>query len=426
MDTAQLLAFDRAHLWHPYASTTNPPPVNPVVSARGTHIKLADGSELIDALSSWWCVCHGHNHPRIVEAIDAQLEKFAQVMFAGFTHEPAVRLAQLLLESTPAGMEQVFFADSGSVAVECAAKMAVQYQLAAGRASRQVLATVRGGYHGDTAGAMALSDPDGMHQMFRGILARHYFAPQPVTPFGGNWDPADFRPMEELLDRHGDEIAAVILEPVFQGANAMRFYHPQYLRELRRACDERGILLIFDEVATGFGRLGKFFAAEFAGVSPDIMCVGKGLTGGAITLAAVVATGKVAGTISSGSPGKFMHGPTFMANPLACAAGCASLELFREYNWQGRVRAIESLLKRELSTLRNISNVKEIRVLGAVGVVELARTPDPEAIQRVVRETGVWLRPFGPWLYTMPPFVTPPEEIMRIVQAMAKAAALRG
>lgn len=426
MDTAQLLAFDRAHLWHPYASTTNPPPVNPVVSARGTHIKLADGSELIDALSSWWCGCHGHNHPRIVEAIDAQLEKFAQVMFAGFTHEPAVRLAQLLLESTPAGMEQVFFADSGSVAVECAAKMAVQYQLAAGRASRQVLATVRGGYHGDTAGAMALSDPDGMHQMFRGILARHYFAPQPVTPFGGNWDPADFRPMEELLDRHGDEIAAVILEPVFQGANAMRFYHPQYLRELRRACDERGILLIFDEVATGFGRLGKFFAAEFAGVSPDIMCVGKGLTGGAITLAAVVATGKVAGTISSGSPGKFMHGPTFMANPLACAAGCASLELFREYNWQGRVRAIESLLKRELSTLRNISNVKEIRVLGAVGVVELARTPDPEAIQRVVRETGVWLRPFGPWLYTMPPFVTPPEEIMRIVQAMAKAAALRG
>lgn len=425
MDTAQLLAFDRAHLWHPYASTTNPPPVNPVVSARGTRITLADGTELIDALSSWWCMCHGHNHPRIVEAINAQLEKFAQVMFAGFTHEPAVRLAQLLLESTPAGMEQVFFADSGSVAVECAAKMAIQYQLAAGRPSRQVLASVRGGYHGDTAGAMALSDPDGMHQMFRGILARHHFAPQPVTPFGGNWDSGDFQPMEELLDRYSDEIAAVILEPVFQGANAMRFYHPQYLRELRRACDERGILLIFDEVATGFGRLGKFFAAEFAGVSPDIMCVGKGLTGGAITLAAVAATGKVAETISSGAPGKFMHGPTFMANPLACAAGCASLELFREYNWQGRVRAIESQLKRELTALRNLPNVRDTRVLGAVGVVELARTPEPEAVQRVVRETGVWLRPFGPWLYTMPPFITEPEEITRIVQAMAKAAALR-
>lgn len=425
MDTAQLLAFDRAHLWHPYASTTNPPPVNPVASARGTCITLADGTELIDALSSWWCMCHGHNHPRIVAAINAQLEKFAQVMFAGFTHEPAVRLAQLLLESTPAGMEQVFFADSGSVAVECAAKMAIQYQLAAGRSTRQVLASVRGGYHGDTAGAMALSDPDGMHQMFRGILARHHFAPQPVTPFGGNWDSGDFQPMEELLDRHGDEIAAVILEPVFQGANAMRFYHPQYLRELRRACDERGILLIFDEVATGFGRLGKFFAAEFAGVSPDIMCVGKGLTGGAITLAAVAATGKVAETISSGAPGKFMHGPTFMANPLACAAGCASLELFREYNWQGRVRAIESQLKRELTALRNLPNVRDTRVLGAVGVVELARTPEPEAVQRVVRETGVWLRPFGPWLYTMPPFITEPEEITRIVQAMAKAAALR-
>ena len=272
---------------------------------------------------------------------------------------------------------------------------------------------------------MALSDPDGMHQMFRGILARHHFAPQPVTPFGGNWDSGDFQPMEELLDRYSDEIAAVILEPVFQGANAMRFYHPQYLRELRRACDERGILLIFDEVATGFGRLGKFFAAEFAGVSPDIMCVGKGLTGGAITLAAVAATGKVAETISSGAPGKFMHGPTFMANPLACAAGCASLELFREYNWQGRVRAIESQLKRELTALRNLPNVRDTRVLGAVGVVELARTPEPEAVQRVVRETGVWLRPFGPWLYTMPPFITEPEEITRIVQAMAKAAALR-
>ncbi len=416
------LDADRRLLWHPYASMTQPPPVNFAVSARGTRIRLADGAELIDGVSSWWCMCHGHNHPKIVEAVRRQSEKIMQIMFAGFTHEPAIRLAELLARRTPAGVDKVFFADSGSVAVECAAKLAIQYQIAAGRPERRRLAALRGGYHGDTSGAMALSDPGGMHRMFSGILAKHYFAPRPEIPFGAEWNDDDFRPMAELLEQHDDEIAAVIVEPVFQGANAMWFYHPEYLRRLRRACDEHGILLILDEVATGFGRLGRYFASEFAGIIPDIQCVGKGLTGGAITLAAAIASGRVAETVSAGEPGKFLHGPTFMANPLACAAGCASLELFDEYDWQGRVLAIQEQLRRELTPLLEIENVAAVRALGAVGVVELRSTPSPETVQQLVRETGVWLRPFGPWLYTMPPFITPPEEITRIVQAMAEIA----
>lgn len=418
MDTTQLLKFDSQHLWHPYASMTAPPPVNLAVSASGMKIKLADGTELLDGVSSWWCMCHGHNHPKIVKAIQHQAAQLAQVMFAGFTHAPAVRLAQLLLERAPAGLTRVFYADSGSVAVECAQKMAIQYQLAAGRSSRCKLATVLGGYHGDTAGAMALSSPEGMHQMFSGILVGHHFAPQPVTPFSAKWNPSDFAPMLALLDQYADEIAAVIIEPIFQGANAMRFYHPQYLVELSRACREHDILLIFDEVATGFGRLGKFFAAEFANVCPDLMCVGKGLTGGAIGLAALLASDQVAETISAATPGKFMHGPTFMANPLACAAGCASLELFGEYDWQDRVLAIERQLRVELEELRNLPNVKDVRVLGAVGVLELTNIPSPETVQRLVRQTGVWLRPFGNWLYTMPPFIVSESELTRIIQAM--------
>ncbi len=417
-----LLRLDRTHLWHPYASMTRPPPVNLAVSASGTRIRLADGKELIDAISSWWCLCHGHNPPKIVEAVRAQAEKLSQVMFAGFTHEPAIRLAEKLVRKTPKGLNKVFFADSGSVCVECAAKMAVQYQIAAGRRGRKHLASVRGGYHGDTAGAMALSDPEGMHEMFRGILPKHHFAPRPETPFDGEWNPADFAPMKQLLERKSRDIAAVILEPVFQGANGMRFYHPQYLRELRAECDRHGILLILDEIATGFGRTGKFFAMEHAGIAPDILCVGKGLTGGAITLAAVIASETVAETISGTAPGKFMHGPTFMANPLACAVGCASLDLFDEYDWAGRVESIQNQLRRELEPLRALPNVKDIRVLGAIGVVELRKTPPPETIQEIVLETGVWLRPFGSWLYTMPPFITAPDEVAAITGAMRKMA----
>ena len=417
-----LLQIDRAHLWHPYASMTQPPPVNLAVSASGTRIRLADGKELLDGISSWWCMCHGHNHPKIMDAIRAQTETLAQVMFAGFTHEPAILLAQKLVRKTPKGLNKVFFADSGSVSVECAAKMALQYQIAAGRPERKHLATVRGGYHGDTAGAMALSDPEGMHQMFSGLLPKHFFAPRPEIPFDGEWDPADFTPMERLLEMHSGEVAAVIIEPIFQGANGMRFYHPQYLRELRNECDRHGILLILDEIATGFGRIGKFFAQEYAGIAPDILCVGKGLTGGAITLAAAVASEKVADTISGGSPGKFMHGPTFMANPLACAAGCASLSLFDEYDWAARVESIQNQLRKELTPLRELPNVRDVRILGAVGVVELRQLPSPETVQKLVLETGVWLRPFGSWLYAMPPFITSPDEITAISSAMRKMA----
>lgn len=421
---AGMLDFDRKHLWHPYASMTEPPPVNFAVSGSGTSIRLASGQELLDGISSWWCVCHGHGQPKIMNAIREQTAKIAEVMFAGFTHEPAIRLAQLLIRHTPAGLNRVFYADSGSVSVECAVKMAIQYQLARGRASRNRLATVKGGYHGDTAGAMSLSDPDGMHQMFSGILSKHFFAPRPEIPFGSEWDDADFAPMKKMLEEHRNEIAGVILEPVFQGANGMRFYHPEYLKKLRMICDELDLVLIFDEVATGFGRLGKFFALEYAETAPDVMCVGKGLTGGAITLAAVVASEKVADTISSTAPGKFMHGPTFMANPVACAAGCASLELFEEYDWAGKVAAIQEQMRAELAGLKGHPNVLDVRVLGAVGVVELKRLPAAEAVQKSVLETGVWLRPFGSWLYAMPPFVTTSGELTRITDAMKQIASL--
>ncbi len=425
MNSQTFLQSDRRHVWHPYASMALPPPVNLAISAAGTKIRLADGQELIDGVSSWWCMAHGHNHPKIVEAIQRQSEKLCQVMFAGFTHEPAIRLAELLTQVVPAGLTRVFYADSGSVCVECAAKMAIQSQLAAGKPKRAKLAALCGGYHGDTTGTMALSDPNGMHAMFQGILPRHFFAPQPRTAFDEAWEPGDFTAMSRLLEEHQDEIAAVIVEPIFQGANAMRFYHPQYLRELRRACDHYGILLIFDEVATGFGRTGKFFAAEYAGISPDLMCVGKGLTGGAITLAALLASDRVADTISQNGVGKFLHGPTFMANPLACAAGCASLELFQEYDWHSRVQAIAGQLNTELAPLRELPNVIDVRVLGAIGAVELKQVPSPEIVQKLVLSSGVWLRPFDRYLYTMPPFITPPEEITRITQAMRQIAEVK-
>lgn len=418
MTISDLLALDRKHLWHPYASKTSPPPVLPVTGASGSVIRLADGTELIDALSSWWCMAHGHNHPAIMAAVREQTEKFAQVMFAGFTHEPAAELAARLAAVLPPDLDQVFFADSGSVAVECAAKMAVQYQAAAGRRGRVRLAAVRGGYHGDTAGAMALSDPDGMHTMFREIMPHQHFLPRLELRFEDQWDEAAMAAVTAAVDECGRDLAGIIVEPVFQGANAMRFFHPGYLRGLRRICDERGLLLIFDEIATGFGRTGKFFAMEYAGVAPDIVCVGKALTGGAVTLAAAIASRQVAGTISAGSPGCFMHGPTFMANPLACAAGCASLKLFSSGQWQSQTAAIESQLKRELSPLREYPGVSDVRVLGAVGVVELTELPPVETVFRVVRNTGVWLRPFGRWLYTMPPFTVSPEELSRITGAM--------
>jgi len=413
---------DRRHLWHPYAPIVEPPPVNGAVSASGTRIRLADGTELVDGVSSWWCAAHGHNHPEILRAIREQSEKLSHVMFAGFTHEPATTLAQELIRKLPAGLDAIFLADSGSIAVECAAKMAVQYQFARGKSGKSRLAALKGGYHGDTIGAMALSDPGGMHTMFREILPRHHFAEQPRCRFDRAWDDADFVSMRELLDRYADELAAVIVEPVFQGANAMNFYHPEYLRRLRRCCNEHDVLLIFDEVATGFGRTGKLFAMEHAGVTPDIVCLGKILSGGAITLACAVASRQVAETISENGRGAMLHGPTFMANPLACAAATASLKLLDRYDWQVKVGRIETELLEQLAPAREFPHVRDVRALGAVGVIEVDRLPSPARVREVVRASGVWLRPFGRWIYTMPPFITPPEEIRRITDAMLTLA----
>ena len=408
----ELLEYDRCHIWHPYASIGDPPPVRLVKSARGTELTLADGRTLTDAVSSWWCVAHGHNHPAIVEAIRRQSERLSHVMFGGFTHEPAIELAQALSALTPPGLDRVFFADSGSISVEVAAKMAVQYQHARGFPRKGRLLALTGGYHGDTCCAMALSDPDGMHTLFRQIMPRHYFA-----------SPLDFATAVDAVEAHEDEIAAVICEPVFQAANAMRFYAPDYLRKLRALCDAKGLLLIFDEIAAGFHRTGPRWAGEWAGIVPDIMCVGKALTGGHLTLAATVASERVAETISGGRPGAFMHGPTYMANPLACAAGIASLKLFRERDYAAEVQRIEGELAAGLAACRALPNVRDVRVKGAVGVVEVERMPARADIERVIDEHGVWLRPFSTFIYTMPPLVSDTATVGRICGAIRDLAA---
>ena len=417
------LEFDRTHVWHPYASLRDPPPVRLARSASGVEIELSDGRRLIDAVSSWWCVAHGHNHPAIVEAIRRQSEKMCHVMFGGFTHEPAVELAERLAAFAPPGLDRVFFADSGSISVEVAAKMAVQYQRAKGRPGRAKLVALKGGYHGDTSLAMALSDPDGMHVLFHDIMTHHFFAEKPSVPFGGEWNAADFASMLRTVEAHAEEIAAVICEPIFQAANAMNFYHPQYLRELRRLCDAKGVLLIFDEIAAGLHRTGPRWAHEHAGVAPDIMTVGKALTGGHITLAATLASGEVAETISNGTPSAFMHGPTYMANPLACAAACASLDLFAAADYAANVRRIESQFKDALAPLAGLPNVADVRVLGAAAVVEAKRLPARADIERVIDAHGVWLRPFCNYIYAMPPLVSDKTTIDRIAAAIADLAA---
>ena len=407
-----ILGYDRSHIWHPYASIGDPPPVRLVKSARGTELTLADGRTLTDAVSSWWCVVHGHNHPAIVEAIRRQSERLSHVMFGGFTHEPAIELAQALAASLPPGLDRVFFADSGSIAVEVAAKMAVQCQHALGHPRKGRLLALKGGYHGDTCCAMALSDPDGMHTLFRPIMPQHYFA-----------DPFDFNTVVETVAAHEDEIGAVICEPVFQAANAMRFYDPDFLRKLRSFCDAKGLLLIFDEIAAGFHRTGPRWAGEWARVVPDILCVGKALTGGHLTLAATIASAQVAETISGGRPGAFMHGPTYMANPIACAAGVASLKLFEETDYGAKAARIESELAAGLAPCRTLPNVTDVRVKGAVGIVEVGRMPARTDIERVIDAHGVWLRPFCNFIYTMPPLVSDAATIGRICAAIRDLAA---
>ena len=415
----QLLERDRDTVWHPYSAIGADLPLYPVKSARGARIQLSDGRELIDGMSSWWSAIHGYNHPVMNQALSSQLSDMSHIMFGGLTHQPAVDLATQLIEITPKSLQTVFFVDSGSVAVEVAMKMAIQYWYAKKHSDKQRMLSIRHGYHGDTFGAMSVSDPDnGMHSLFSNALIKQFIADAPECQFQQPCLESDITPLQKQLEDNHQHIAAVILEPIVQGAGGMYFYSADYLKQVRKLCDQYNVLLILDEIATGFGRTGKLFACEYAEIEPDILCLGKALTGGYMTLAATLAKRNIAQTISNGEPGLFMHGPTFMANPLACSAGLASIKLLLESPWQKRVKQIEKTLKSGLEPCRQYKQVKDVRVLGAIGVVELHQPVNIKKIQPQFVEMGVWVRPFNHLIYLMPPYIIDNDDLNSLIHSI--------
>lgn len=424
MTPAQLIALDQQHVWHPYASMDNPPPAYPVVGAQGVRLTLASGQELIDGMASWWCAVHGYNHPHLNEAMHRQISDMSHVMFGGITHAPAVTLAKRLVDLTPAGLEKVFFADSGSVAVEVAIKMALQYWHSKHQAHKNRMLTIRNGYHGDTFGAMAVCDPiNGMHSLFASVLPQHHFVDAPPMGFDRPLEDDDLVALEGKMREHQHEIAALILEPIVQGAGGMRFYSPQWLKGAADLCKHYDILLIADEIATGFGRSGALFACDHAQVKPDIMCLGKAITGGTMSFAATLTTSEIATSISRGEASCFMHGPTFMANPLACAVANASLDLLEQSDWKKQVDDINKGLHQLLTPAIDLPYVEDVRVLGAIGVIQVTQVVDLGIIQKMFVEEGIWVRPFGKLVYVMPPYVMSQQDLTLLCEGMLKVLA---